>query len=459
MSTSINEHQRGLLKQWLARCNPNEPIGVLDERYCDFTAHDGNAPVLLRGTDAMVPLADCICLSEQSCQLFSGYSGNGKSTELKRLAHQLRQNGYTVLLADAENYHDLEHAIVPSELLVIIAAAFGEHAAKALDSKALDSKAPTPSYWKRFAEFLKTEVQLSELKVGAGEAELKLALRHATPFWLEIRHSLDSRLAQLKENAHAYIRECLALLKRLDACNGVVFILDSMEKLSGPVTSLQVVLESVAQVFSQHADLLRLPGCHVIYTVPPHVSLLAQNMVRLYDGPLHVLPSLKVLQRGEEPRAFEPGVRVMLELLGKRIPLNQVFSEPRLAEELILASGGHVRTLIMLVRDLLISAASKGLPATEGHVQEVIQRLREQLELSIRPEAVPILDEIRRTSSVKGVKSGDLPLLARHMNAQLVLCYRNGEGWYEVHPLVREDVQIRAQQIAADPARQSSESR
>ncbi|MCP4659608.1 MAG: hypothetical protein GY856_29755 [bacterium] len=34
----------------------------------------------------------------------------------------------------------------------------------------------------------------------------------------------------------------------------------------------------------------------------------------------------------------------------------------------------------------------------------------------------------------------DFATLAHYMDDYLVLCYRNDEGWFEVHPLVREHV-------------------
>ena len=31
-------------------------------------------------------------------------------------------------------------------------------------------------------------------------------------------------------------------------------------------------------------------------------------------------------------------------------------------------------------------------------------------------------------------------------------CHRNGDGWYEVHPLVRDDVRLRAEQLTGSTA-------
>jgi len=33
-----------------------------------------------------------------------------------------------------------------------------------------------------------------------------------------------------------------------------------------------------------------------------------------------------------------------------------------------------------------------------------------------------------------------LPALARFLDTHLALCYRNGREWYDLHPLIRENV-------------------
>jgi hypothetical protein len=37
------------------------------------------------------------------------------------------------------------------------------------------------------------------------------------------------------------------------------------------------------------------------------------------------------------------------------------------------------------------------------------------------------------------------------MDSYIVLCYRNGDGWYEIHPLVRDYVQRLARELTDAP--------
>ena len=63
----------------------------------------------------------------ESMQLFSGFSGSGKSTELFRLRSLLRQeNGYVVLYANAETYITGTEPLTIADLLMIIAGGFSD---------------------------------------------------------------------------------------------------------------------------------------------------------------------------------------------------------------------------------------------------------------------------------------------------------------------------------------------
>lgn len=56
------------------------------------------------------------------------------------------------------------------------------------------------------------------------------------------------------------------------------------------------------------------------------------------------------------------------------------------------------------------------------------------------------LADIGKTHKAELHSLQGLPSLARFFDTHLVLCYRNGEEWYDVHPLIAEHVQ---EQVAA----------
>lgn len=100
------------LTKGLQRCRPDEPLTPNDRRYVELHDEPGGDGPLIRGEDAILPLVDTIGLRpDGSCQLFSGYIGTGKSTELLRLRDVLQRQNYTVFYADALEYHDLAHEL------------------------------------------------------------------------------------------------------------------------------------------------------------------------------------------------------------------------------------------------------------------------------------------------------------------------------------------------------------
>ncbi len=433
------EVSRDELAEWLARCKANEPIDPeQDQRYLSLESFDTEQGVVaLRGEDNILPMFDCITLrGSSSCQLFSGFNGTGKSTELLRLAGLLRREGYLVLLADAQEYHDLYHPLSIQELLIIVAGAFGEAASALLERDQIRE-----GYWKRFQTFLKTELEIKEADLPA-LASLKVSVKYGQPFSQHVQKALAGSLRGLRDDAFGFIRQCVAhLQKRHGHSKGVVFLFDSLERLRGSELVFRETMESVIRVLTQYSGYLHLPDCHVIYTVPPYLEMLSQDLANRYDRPLHVLPAVKVLEPGPEIRAFRPGVEALVGLVGKRIPVDRVFGQRLdLLERLIVYSGGHLKTLLTFIGELLIAACRQGLPPTSEQIERLLQAFRERARRAIRPNGLRLLESVRLRGDLDGVRDEDLPLVARYQDTQIVLCYRNGGGWYEVHPLVREHV-------------------
>ncbi len=422
------------LKQWIEVCDPNLPLVAGDKRYFDFAAN-------LRGFDQMSLLKDPILLGlPSSCQLFSGFRGTGKSTELQRLKRDLEQDGFVVLLIDAGDYHDLAHPIVFEDLLVILGAAFGE----AVQAR-LGSKAPKVSFWTKVGD-LASSIRIDEVGMStpgdiAGvplpQVDLKFGLRSDLEFWQKIRSRLKVKPLLLRQELHQHIELFAdATRKAVAGCRGVVFIVDGLERISGPLTELDGFIDQTLTVFSTDPAALRLPACHAIYTLPPYVPLLNPGLSHAYRMGVALLPTIKIRDRHSGER-FEPGVEALIGLLRKRIPeIEQLFVDREVLEQVIAASGGHVRNLLGLVTELLFQSRRHGLPIGAADVQQVAQFLREPMLRAISPEAAVLIERVRRTGNLVPLEQKDLKVLAGLLENFIVLCYRNGEDWYDVHPLV-----------------------
>ena len=55
-------------------------------------------------------------------------------------------------------------------------------------------------------------------------------------------------------------------------------------------------------------------------------------------------------------------------------------------------------------------------------------------------ESVQLLSGFAKSHQTALVSSTELPVLARFLDTHLALCYRNGEEWYDIHPLIADHV-------------------
>ena len=127
-----------------------------------------------------------------SVQLFSGFRGTGKSTELRRLRQTLERRGFLVALVNLEDYVNLSTPIDVSDFLLALMGGWGEALAH---EDLLGADPAHRAYWERFWDFLtRTRVDLDEIGLAAGEgvsAEFKLSLKEDPSF----REKLQQRMA------------------------------------------------------------------------------------------------------------------------------------------------------------------------------------------------------------------------------------------------------------------------
>ena len=455
MGGEVPSPDRAELQGWLANLATEDPLEPGDPRYVDleaFVAPGGSGPVQLRGRNVLDALFDRIDLfggADGSTQLLSGYIGTGKSTELRRLKKRLEDVGFVVLLANARSYHDLSHPLDLASLVVILAAAFGEAYAEWAGDEA-----PGQGFWNELLELMKKEVVLDGFSLPIGVGDLKVGVKHHQTFWARMRERLETKPETLRRHAHDYISRCIGRVRGKQPDNrGVVFIFDQLERLRGTEQHFVQVMNSVVDVFTGYPDFLRLPGCHVIYTVPPFALLQSTQLDRIYDTQLTVLPAVKVVVPGNSEQPFTPGIQAMLRIVEKRVPVDRLFGADRdLLTELVLKSGGDIRQALVLVRDLIIAAARTGFPVSRAQVEDVLRKQQAVLVQTIRADAILLLREIHNKRDLLWARSDQLAMVARYLDNHIIVCFQNGSPWYQLHPLVSQVVEAAARDLEARAA-------
>lgn len=396
-----------------------------------------------------------------SAQLFSGHRGTGKSTQLLRLKQRLEQDPtYKVVICDMEDYLPMTDAVDVVDFLLAAAGALSE----ALAVPELLGKDPVYSYWPRFTGWLRSQkIEVSELGLGAkaavgsakdgvgaeASAGIKLNLKTDPEFRKLVRERMKLHVGAFRVEVHSFVQDCLKALrsKHGDKNIELVVIYDSIEHLRGTTANAQEVSDSVERLFRGHADALRFPFVHTVFTVPPWLRLQHAGVgTDNFDAYLQI-PCVKVRTRPEaadSPSSDHfPGLDALWKVGQKRGDLAWLLGERAAFDELARASGGYLRDLFRMLSQLVNEANSHGVPISADRRELAIMELRNAYAGFTNQDAA-WLRSIDKTGSLDVKQAAHHHNLARFLDTHLLLAYRNGEDWYGVHPVIRELVARRA---------------
>jgi hypothetical protein len=386
----------------------------------------------------------------QSVHLFSGFRGSGKSTELRRLRKHLTsipEGDYKVVLCDIEDYINLSQPVDISDFLMAIAGGFGE---TIFQQGSLKGDPAQEGYWTRLGNFLKrTRIDVTDVSGG-----IKASLKSDPSFRENLQKRMAGHLGALVEDVRAYITQCIKQIKELHGPNTeVVLLVDSMEHIRGTSTNATAVQDSVLNLFTSHSDKLHFDHLHVVYTIPPYLKVLYPNLGTLYSpGGVHVIPSLKVWNK-HRSEIFQPSLDLLEKVVSRRGKWELLLGQDRaVLDHLSRLSGGHIRDFLRLFSEIIRRADQLPVPAET--VEAAVAQVRSEY-LPIADADAKWLSVIAETHSVALPKISDVHDLARYLDTHLALCYRNGEEWYDVHPLIRDVVETQADEASKRAARHS----
>ena len=414
------------------------PLDPEDRRYVPLYQD----PELVR-FDPVDALARAISWTRgESVQLLSGFRGTGKSTELRRLKQRLEASHYIVLLCDMEQYLNLSTPLDVTDFVLAICGAVNEE----LSRRGLLEDGLKQSWGDRLTRLFDGKVEISELKAGAlgVSASIKTSLKTDPDFKKLVQQRMAGHLGTLMSEVYDYFEMCTNAIRRRKSISvELVLLLDSIEHIRGTTVNAHQVQSSVENLFVSHADKLHFPGWHVIYTVPPHLKVSYGNLGSLYEpGGVKVLPAFKL--RDQAGTRIERNYRVIEQVVAARGDWRRLLADRAALDRLICASGGHLRDLLRLVAGVLTLA--QGTPVPASTVDAAIDQLRTEF-LPIADDEALWLAEISRTHQIALSSADRLPVLAQVLDTHLALCYRNGDEWYDIHPLIADQVKAQVRVI------------
>jgi KAP family P-loop domain len=441
----MNTDQEKILKDLYNGLLKGEPLEPNDPRYVNLS--EGPEPIA--ALEKHIRWA-----TNESTQFFSGYRGSGKTTQLKLLQKNLRNKQFVVMYADALDYINPSGEITISELLITLAGSFNDQMEAQMGVQPLQE-----SYWQRIGRFLQSDIQIKELnlggKVNATPAELqatiKAELKTPTPLRKKFQTQLEYHVSPLKAQVDQFFEDAIkAIRAKMGADTQVVFIFDSLEQLRGSAITENKVLESVQEIFNTHLERLSIPNVHTVYTVPPWLNLLLPGKLQIT-----MIYTPKLWEKASR-QEHAPGILHLKDVVQKRVNAtgwNLIFgSDPdgnRHVRAMIDASGGHVRDLLRMLQSVIRNTET--LPVSDAVIQSAIAELRESYK-NISIEDAQLLDLIGRTNRLVRQNQTEINRLSLLLDLHLALYFRNGEDWYDVHPLVRDEVTALMQIAQQNPA-------
>lgn len=238
--------------------NPFEPLPADDLRYVDCQDVRGDADILNE-------LGNRMRLAKtNTCQLYSGHRGAGKSTELLRLKQYLENRQfYVVYFAADEEDIDSEDAQYTDILLACTRRLLK-------DLQKIANPGPVLNWlkerWQDLKDLAQTEMEFESMEVEtqlSQFAKLTANLRAVPQLRQEIRK---------KVNPHT-----VTLIKVLNE-----FLTDAKKNLPNGYTQLAVIVDNLdrmvlvkdgentnyEEVFLDRSEQLKALDCHLVYTAP-----------------------------------------------------------------------------------------------------------------------------------------------------------------------------------------------
>lgn len=415
-----------------AACDPSRPLipeeqTLLHEDLSMVQGGDRIAQVEIRIRDAGA--------GAYVRELVTGHAGCGKSTELLRLANELRKpkegRAYHVVYVDAYDYLNPFEVRLP-QLVVSLMAALSEE--PRVD---LQKTRSGPKLWMQIRGILKEAGREIGSDLSKEIPLLKSLLRVDLHFVRNFRKQSDDHIQQLLLLIRDLVLEVRTQLP-VDQSE-IVFIVDNLEKIPDGETETKVSLHEM--LFQRELPLLEVPA-HLVLTYPISLNYSPVALRQVFHHARQTtIPMVGIRQRpGPDVRGDDQaGILALRRLLARRVRIDKVFAGEAVADAVIRESGGCVRDLLRLVGEMPTVGT---IPFSTATVESAIADYVNEYERILQGKPyLPLLHTIERTGTFPGDTNDAWK--KQLLLGLIVLEYDTGT-WYDVHPLAKRTRAFRA---------------
>jgi hypothetical protein len=363
-------------------------------------------------------------------ELVTGHAGCGKSTELLRLAAELRKpqqgKAFHVVYLDAYDYLNPNEVRLPQILMALLVALSEE------PRWDLKRTRTAPVLWDRVRKILGSlgrEVG-KDLADTTGLPLLRSLFRVDLSFARGFRAQSQDHIQELLTLTRDLIIEVAAQLP--PEVGDVVFIVDNLEKL--PEREIDGGGSLHETLFCRELPLLDLPA-HLVLTYPIALNYAPVGLRQLFANARQTtIPMVSVRAKPEVAGRGDAhdGIAALRRLLGRRVALDAVFADQEAVAEAVRLSGGCVRDLLRIVGDLPSYGAQPYTGALVGQVAAEYINDYERL-LQGKPY-LGLLHAIAETGEFPAATTDEWK---RQLLMNLIVLEYHTGTWYDVHPLVK----------------------
>ena len=377
--------------------------------------------------------------------LLVGYKGSGKSTELNHLQKDI-QDDYLVINYSVMNELDpihlnyIELFIVTLERLFTIAREYKLRISRAYIKNI--------TYWIQSKEIeeIRNKYNIG-IEAEAG-AEGKIGIPFLQKFFYKFKMSAKSSRS-LKETIKTNIEPKLSDL--IDHCNLLVNEVKNGLKKIGKEDLLIIIedldkipIDRAEDLFFNYANQISQLRCNVVFTFPiTSYYNIRFNTIRQYFSNVYELPMIKV--KNQDQSKFKEGYKALKNIVGKRMDLS-LFESSKLLDLLIEKSGGCIRDLFRLIAEAAEHTIDYGreliskedcmnslLSLKREYYNTIADNYRNGIKIAVETYYKTLVNVAK--DATKRVDNTEEILDLRQ---NLCILGYNGQGWCDVHPIVKE---------------------
>ena len=365
--------------------------------------------------------------------LFCGHRGCGKSTELRRIAHELHHRDfYYVVFADAAQELDVNNLRYQDVLLHL--------ASQLMKQLADDGIHVDPAHLGRLREWFTERVEKTtktrdlalEAKAGAGGSvglpllaklygRISTAFKTNTTYKDELRTTLRNHFSDFADGFNHLIAAAEDTIPGTGLGARILFAIDGTDRLGG---------DDAHAFFAADVHQLQQVRAIFVYCAPVHLayegSTVSQNFSAIFR-----LPMIKLLNSDGSPH--EEGRTAMREMLHRRAASG--LFDAGVADRLIKHSGGHPRDLLRLLLNAFKHAEHDRFDDASGH--QAVREMAADFRRILNPDDYLLLATIDAGHSPPSDSER-----VRYLLYNLALLEYNDYFWRS-HPVLRATQEYR----------------